>query len=803
MQATKITAAPKLDGKLDDAVWQMAFPVSDFIVNFPKYGDAAAKKTEVRILYDDEAVYVGAMLYDDPLLIKKQLTLRDKQEFQDVDNFGISIDPYQDKQNAFQFIVTSVNVQSDVRLSAATGENDGGNFGTPGADYNWDAVWDSKISFADSGWMAEIKIPYSALRFAKKEMQDWNINFSRFIRRLNETSYWNPVDPKQDGFVNQFGTLQGLQNLTPPLRLSFLPYISGGYRHIPTSGGTIKNTLYNGGMDVKYGINESFTMDMTLIPDFGQVQSDNVILNLTPFEQRFTENRPFFTEGTELFNKAGIFYSRRIGGTPSGYYDALALASDSNYTLIKNPGLTQLYNATKFSGRTKSNLGIGIFNAVTAPMHAELRDKSGHTFRLQTEPLANYNIIVLDQALKNRSYITFTNTNVIRNGSARDANVSALNLALFNKANTYQFLFNGAYSHVTGTDAHNGFSTGISYGKVSGKWQWSIGNNMVSADYDPNDLGFLRSPNVFSTNLSGAYTQFNPNKLFNFRNYSISIEQTNLLKPFAAQDFKIEGNFLHVFKNFWDVTFLISSQPFWATDYFELRRGIGYPFKRMPYTFFGTRGSTDSRKKLYINFFLGYAGLSPIKDDPFTLIRLGARYRFSPKFSVEFSEERQDDVGTYGVALKNGVPVIINDTSIAGRRQVIQFTNLLTASYNFKARMTLSMRARHYWSRVNYVQVFKVLPDGSWHEPRFFMDGLDQNYNLFNLDMFFTWDFRLGSRLVIAWKNALGPDAEVDGTRYDKYTGNFSQMFTIPHSNELTVKFIYYIDYLQLRKKKN
>src|SRR5690349_11444373 len=194
-------------------------------------------------------------------------------------------------------------------------------------------------------------------------------------------------------------------------------------------------------MDVKYGINESFTLDATLIPDFGQVVSDNIINNLSPFEVRFQENRPFFTEGTELFNKSGLFYSRRVGDVPSGYYDVKYLPdSDPNMEVIKNPGSTQLYNAIKFSGRNRKKLGIGIFNAITAPMHAIVRNKTTkEETKILTEPLANYNIVVLDQAFGGRSYITFTNTNVMREGTARDANVSAFDVALYNKKNTHAF----------------------------------------------------------------------------------------------------------------------------------------------------------------------------------------------------------------------------------------------------------------------------------------------------------------------------------------------------------------------------
>jgi len=152
-------------------------------------------------------------------------------------------------------------------------------------------------------------------------------------------------------------------------------------------------------MDVKYGINQSLTLDMTLIPDFGQVQSDNQVLNLTPFEVKFNENRAFFTEGTELFNKGNLFYSNRIGGRPLQYWDLYGMATDSSWTIVKNPSETKLINATKISGRLQNGLGIGFFNVITEPQHAVVEDLNKVQHKVETSPLTNYNILVLNQSL--------------------------------------------------------------------------------------------------------------------------------------------------------------------------------------------------------------------------------------------------------------------------------------------------------------------------------------------------------------------------------------------------------------------
>ena len=782
VNAVKITQPPKLDGKADDKAWENVQPATDFIINQPQFGQKASKKSEVKIVYDNAAIYILAMLYDDPDLIRKQLTPRDKEQRQDVDFFSVAFDTYNDNQNGFQFIVTTANVQSDARISSS------------GTDYNWDAVWDSKTSITSTGWIVEMKIPYMALRFAKKEVQDWGVNFGRFTRRTNETEYWNPVDPNINGFVNQFGDLKGLEKIEPPLRLSFLPYISSGYSIVPTKNGTQQTFLRNGGMDVKYGVNESFTLDMTLVPDFGQVQSDNVILNLSPFEQQFNENRPFFTEGTELFNKAGIFYSRRVGSIPSGYGTARRLAADSSWEILSNPTATQLYNASKFSGRNKNNLGIGVFNAVTAPMHARFINGKGDEVSIETEPLANYNLIVLDQAFKNRSSITFTNTNVLRNGSARDANVSAVDLYLFDKKNTHRFRASGRFSQVWGNENYNGYKTILSYGKISGKINYNITNNIESERYDPNDMGILFAPNEFSTTASISYNQNTPTKHFNFYSYSLNFSQQNLYKPFAYNDFKINGRMLFLFKNWWDISFNFDASPFWSNDYFELRIP-GRKLKKAPFVYVGLNGSSDSRKKLYGSWGLGM-GESPIKDDPYFYTQAGLRYRFSPRFTLETGLNRNHDLGNFGWNLfdAQGNPVI-------GRRNILQTTGTVNGIYNFTSRMNLTLRARHYWSRVNYVAFFDVKNDGYWTE-RSFIPGRDRNFNVFNIDMFYTWDFKLGSRLIVAWKNALGPDASLNGMQHNNYGKNLTNIFSIPHSNEISVKMVYFLDYLQLKGKR-
>ena len=803
IQAIKVNTTPHINGSLDEDIWQNVPVATDFITTTPTYGQPSSFKTEVRIMYDNNALYVGAYIYDDPASIRKQFTPRDQERQSDVDYFSIFIDTYKDRQNAFQFLVTSRNVQSDARVSPNI-ETNSGIYG----DLSWDAVWDSKVGFKKDGWIVEMKIPFFSIRFSKDNIQDWGIQFLRFARRANESSFWNPVNPNVSGFVNQYGDLTGLQELVPPLRLSFSPYVSGGYRGTPQIIEGYKNEwLKSGGMDVKYGISESFTLDATLIPDFGQVISDNVVNNISPFEIQFRENRPFFTEGTELFNKAEMFYSRRIGRTPGKYeslIDDTRTGLLKDYDIIKNPSVTRLYNAIKFSGRTRHNLGIGIFNAVGQSERARLRDRlTGRDTAIITEQLSNYNVFVLDQALKNRSYITLTNTNVMRNGHERDANVTGIDLVLYNKKNQYGMFLKPRYSKIfDSTGGYDGFKNSFAIGKVSGRLQYSYANELESPKYDPNDLGFLISPNEMTNEIEVSYNIYQPTKFFLNQKYEIAIEQSYLYKPFEYQKTEIRGSAFWIFKNFWDIEIETAIAPRWFNDFFELQTPqdiLSTPrqkLRRSPYYSLFVNGSSDSRRRLFGRWSIG-AAEGPLPRDPYYKLDLGIRFRFSDRLSIEAAYKRNYDNGQYGYAFfRDG----LTNEPILARRTYADVTSLFSGIYNFSPRMNITFRARHFWNRILNTNLYNVKPDGNWIE-RTDLNPNDYkiNYNAFNLDVFYTWDFRLGSRIIIGWKNWLGRDYEndINGVRYSKYLNNAQRVAAAPHGNEITIRFIYFLDYKQ------
>ena len=796
LQAVKITQAPQIDGELNDPAWQDAPAATGFIQSYPSAGQPASQSTRVSVVYDNNAIYIGAMLLDDPALIRRQLTARDEEMLKDVDYFSVFFDTYNDNQNGFQFLVTSANVQSDAKLGPNLGSGNGfGDFG----DKTWDAVWESKVKIHADGWSVEMRIPYISLRFAKKDVQDWGLQFLRLIRRTNESCYWSPVDPQVNGFVNQFGAFTGLRDLQPPLRLSFSPYVSTGYRRSPAlNTGFDQTGLVSGGMDLKYGINESFTLDATLIPDFGQVVSDNVINNLSPFEIRFQENRPFFTEGTEIFNKAGLFYSRRVGATPTQYSRVRDFASaHPEWEIVRNPSVTQLYNATKFSGRTKGKLGIGIFNAITAPMEAKLRNTvTGLDSVIQTEPLTNYNILVLDQALKGRSSVTFTNTSVIRNSAAPDANVSAVDFSVFDRNNLYNLRGTARYSRIFGRSSSEGFNSTLRFAKVSGNWQYNFQANVESENYNPRDLGFLQAPNEMSFSGNAGYYRFRPTGMFLQYNYRISAFYSRMYKPGAYNKSYYNATAFWIFRNFWDVTLTAGFFPT-EHDYFVLGEPAVYRryVKRPSFGYLESSGSTDSRKKLFVRYSVtlsDFFGSAP--DKKYHSVGGGFRYRFNNRFTLDLSHEHEGETD-----------YIINAGREPNNEPIVAFvdftdiSSVLSGIYNFTPRINLTMRGRHYLSRVSFKRFANVDTEGNTL-PKAGSTQFD-NVNIFNVDAFLTWDFRLGSRLILGYKNWLGNDEVVNPSGKNNYVRNLRRSFDYRHGNELTIRFIYFLDYNQLRKK--
>lgn len=781
---------PKIDGYLEDPVWATCNSTArNFTTNFPKFGQIPTDSTAVKVLYDNEALYIAAFLYDkNPKNIVKQYEARDN--IGNGDEFYIGIDTYNDKQNGFRFAVNAAGTQADGKIINTYAN----------IDYTWDAVWFSATQINNNGWYAEIKIPYSAIRFPKKTNQTWRIQFARTQRQTGEACTWSPIDPNKNGILTQWGTIANLKNIEPTLRLAFLPYIATAAKKIPTQ--TQKPTNYstetsiNGGMDIKYGINESFTLDATLIPDFGQVRSDDVQKNLSPFEIRYNENRPFFTEGTELFNKGELFYSRRIGGTPK-YFFNVAYNLNPNEIIQTNPSQIQLLNATKFSGRTNNGLGIGILNAISATQNAvivdtTIQDTQTNSRLFQTNPLTNYNVFVLNKSLKNSSSVSFINTNVMRNAQYKDANVTGVLFNIVNKKQNWNVEGEAKASNIFEQNNNNtGFSYYITTGKIDGKLNYSIKHKLIDNKFNINDLGILFGNNRIQNSLSVQYNEFAP-KNPTLASWYLNFNATHSLHYEGAQYEFIEFNsyFNTTFqKNRYTVGYYAETKPFKYFDYYEPRHE-GQKFFHAPYAFINAFVNTDPRKNLRLNASIDF-GESPIPHDTYIGGSLGWVWRASPHLKVYYNNYISKDFANFGY-----ITTDTENNTIFGKRAIETLVQNISFLYNFTTRMYIDARLRYYWQQINYHQFYTLNNNGNVVPNPSFFQNFNENFNVFNIDFVYTWEFVRGSFLTLTWKNNA---FNYENMANQTYYYNVAKIYNQPKTNSIALKLLYYIDYQKIK----
>ncbi len=809
LEAFRGSGKMKIDGQLDEAAWINAPVAKDFLFRWPTPGKPATEQTEIKVIYDDYAMYVGAYMHDSkPDSLLKNLTQRDNNN--NTDWFFVTLDTYMDGQNGSGFGVTAANVQFDCKYAIANADQDEGN--QDGEDFNWNAVWKSSVKIMPDGWVAELEIPYSALRFPKKDLQNWHINFFRRIFRKGETDSWNEIKATESGSLRQSGILQGISNIKMPLRLQATPFVSVYGADFYDKNASPRNALsssFNAGMDVKYGINEAFTLDATIIPDFGQVRSDNQVVNLSPFEVRFDDFRPFFTEGTELFNKGGLFYSRRIGGR-SHNFDNVSNKITSTEEIVDNPSKAQLYNSTKISGRTAKGTGIGVLNAVQAPTFATLKDTETNKERkVESSPLTNYNVMVFDQNLKNNSSIAIVNTNVWRAGSTYDANVTNLNWNLKNKKNSYSLSGNFALSQQMFDTTKFGHKMNVDLNKISGKWNWGLNYSETSAQYDQSDLGYQQGYNWRNYNAWWSYNQYEPKGRWN----NFWINQWNWYGTLQGRNAFTEGGIGYNMggntKNFHNMGLNINIFPAGENDYFEPRTYDFVSYFHVPKI--GNANfwyNSDSRKKW--RFRLGTWARILKGNARFDAENWGGvNYQFNKKFTMSYRFNTTIGGNNIGYTWRQDAAVDNNtlkdEDILFGRRKIIGYDNTLGAVLTFNNKANLSLRVRHYWQQVRYKDFYLLKDKGQIEKIAY--NGLDAegknahdiNANYFNIDCVFTWRFAPGSDLFITWKNAIDNENQ-EFLRYN-YLGNASRLFSFPQDNSLNIKVLYFLDYAETKRK--
>lgn len=740
-----VNQVPIIDGNLNDKVWEDLMIAGNFTQITPKNGETerSNQKTEVKICYDTKNIYLAVIMYDNsPDSILKELSPRD-EENKNFDAFGIFIDPFNDGQVEYNFMVTAAGVQIDRKFSKS------------GVDKNWNAVWKSAVKINSIGWVAEFAIPFSQLRFSENN-DVWALNMARTIRRYREDYSWNPINVKFTDYALQAGILEGIKNITPPTRLSFMPYAS---MYVDNFAGETTYP-YNYGMDLKYGINKSFTLDMTLIPDFGQTVSDAMVLNLTPFEVKYEENRQFFNEGTELFNKGeDMFYSRRLED--------------------------DLLNASKITGRTKNGLGIAILNAVTN--------------KTDTEPLTNYNAMIFDQSLGNGSSVSLMNTHMVQNGSNKDANVTGAFAHINNKENTHVYVGKLKMSQeFERGKTTRGFSGMLAVGKTNGNYQYDIYSIFEDDKYNPNDLGFLYSNNEIRNGLSLSYNQFIESKRFIDLETEIEIEHISLFTDQKFINLELELEQKATLKNYTTVFLRAKLNPYEENDFYESRSvNLLYPVKRSKSIYIGGWISTDYRQKIALDFGGGYS-IKPLYDGYLYRWRIAPRLRLSDKISMRYILSVKNESNDIGFIMHDTLQLLIDPPSvdfILAKRNINMITNVLSFNYILNNKMDLSIKLRYHLDQVRNIEYNKLGNDGYLYESEY-IGNHDINYTTWTSDIIFNWWFFPGSQISLVWKNGID---NTEDYLTNHWIENLNNSFQLEKQNSISLKIIYYLDYLYLK----
>lgn len=524
--AFRAEQAPTLDGRLDDPVWRTAQPLMGFVQHDPHEGQPGTERTEAWVAYTPHALYVAVRAWDStPDGITARLTRRDEDSPSDW--IAVAVDSYHDRRTAFAFFVNPAGVKRDVYLFNDTEE-----------DESWDAVWDVAVRRDSLGWVAEFEIPFSQLRFAAAPEHTFGFQLARTISRKNEEQHWRLMPKTESGTVSQFGELAGLQGLKPPRRIEVMPYVVARQDLSPEETGNPFATGQDRGMrmggDLNLGLTSNLTLNATINPDYGQVEADPAVVNLSAFETFFPERRPFFSEGLDAFrfnlgvgdgdnSSNTLFYTRRIGRAPQGEADARGGYAQS-------VPYTNILAATKVSGKTPSGWTVGLLGAATAQETAAVRDSTGTPFSDVVEPGSYYMVGRLARDFRNGNtqaglFGTATVRNLPGDGQLDylhdQAYTGGLNWRHRFADNRYSLSGWVAGSYVAGTPeaidrtqtssaryfqrpdndyvTYDPTRTGLSglgallgFEKISGDWRFMIGGDTRSPGFEVNDLGFQR-----------------------------------------------------------------------------------------------------------------------------------------------------------------------------------------------------------------------------------------------------------------------------------------------------------------------
>lgn len=411
--ATRIDRAPTIDGRMNEPLWAQASVIEDFEQLRPTPGAPPSERTRIYIVYDDEALYIGAqMLRRDPSSVPRMMSRRDGSA--NAEKITIVFDPQMDRRTGVGFGVSAAGVRNDFRHTQDEEMR--------GRESQFDPVWGAAAHIDSAGWTAEMRIPFSQLRFPDRDKQQWGLQVNRWIPDRNEDLFWVMVPPSETGYISRFGTLHGIEGVQATRPVEFLPYVAGDATRRASTG--TENPLLRPytsrlGLDAKAAVGSGLTLDVTVNPDFGQVEADPAEVNLSAFETFFDERRPFFTEGSEMLrgNGAQYFYPRRIGAPPH-----VSVSGD----FVDTPSSSTILGAAKLTGRLPSRLTVGALTAVTAAERARVYSiDSSSTTSYDVEPRTAYGVLRLQQEIGTQASTLGLSMSTVQRDVGRDPVLAA------------------------------------------------------------------------------------------------------------------------------------------------------------------------------------------------------------------------------------------------------------------------------------------------------------------------------------------------------------------------------------------
>ncbi len=725
--AVRANSSIDVDGRLDEPVWSQATPITDFIQELPLEGQPATQRSEFRIAYDDDAIYVGAMLFDTGALTGR-LARRDVGAG-DFDYIVVSLDSFHDHETSYQFFL---NVSGSFRDGVSGGGGGGG--GRGGGDSSWDPVWTRATQVRDDGWSAEMRIPFSQLRFSPGDAQVWGVHLQRHVHRLQERTVFPFIPTLERGGPSRYAHLDGISGIEPGRRLELLPYVTGRgeYLELSTpSGITFGNPYRTGsdefgdaGVDLKYRLTSNVTLDATVNPDFGQVELDPSVINLSDFETRYEERRPFFVEGADIFNfsEGGpmgstgrppqLLYSRRIGRAPQGSLPSSAVFSDVATT-------TTILGAAKVTGRTRNGWSLGLLAALTGEEKARYVDASQVRSEAVVEPMTNYLVGRVRRQVNGgatRFGVIAASVNRSLSGTGMDARLHSAAYSggvdftheWANRAYRFSTAFTASYvegdsaaitrtqrsstryyqrpdaDHLdldTGAGSLGGYYGMVDLVKQSGAFTWKGAMSLSSPGYEVNDLGFQSASDrvMFDTNFQ--YSQPNPGRFF--RNWNVRWSPDGTWNYAGDRvHAEVNGNINFQLLNYWGAGARLAYNP--RNDDDRLTRGG--PIARTPQRWGGTANlNSDSRRPVVGRFNYDWQ-----RDEAG-----GWRHNFGLNLSANISER----IGVrFGPGLERRLETAQFVTSVAdaldslnfGRRYVFADLEQTTLSLETRVDLTLS-----------------------------------------------------------------------------------------------------------------